>query len=232
MRTWRFGDLKFHLAEKDFWFLAKAVPRIHQNIYQEISTLAFILQEATPVNGEDDGSRIGLDEQGILALLKRVIRLKIDTLSLLADYQIDRSRKALRRSPRKPRTEQKKKPIISEKMQAEDEKKLEKERKQAKSWGFASARNRGLSGKGGPRRPRFPPFKSNYTERQFTSVNRNTGSVSPTFKVSFKGNGKGNDRRSNHKGGLNINNNKKKSFPRPQQSKKFQPKPRSAMQRF
>ena len=143
-----FGDLKFHLAEKDFWFLAKAVPRIHQNIYQEISTLAFILQEATPVTGVDDGSRIGLDEQGILALLKRVIRLKIDTLSLLADYQIDRSRKALRRPPRKPRTEQKKKPIISEKMQAEDEKKLEKERKQAKSWGFASARNRGLSGKG------------------------------------------------------------------------------------
>ena len=94
-----FGDLKFHLAEKDFWFLAKAVPRIHQNIYQEISTLAFILQEATPVTGVDDGSRIGLDEQGILALLKRVIRLKIDTLSLLADYQIDRSRKALRRPP-------------------------------------------------------------------------------------------------------------------------------------
>ena len=45
-----FGDLKFHLAEKDFWFLAKAVPRIHQSIYQEISTLAFILQE-TPSPG-------------------------------------------------------------------------------------------------------------------------------------------------------------------------------------
>ena len=111
-------------------------------------------------------------------------------------------------------------------MQAEDEKKLEKERKQAKSWGFASARNRGLSGKrdhGGLASPPSSP----------TSVNRNTGSVSPTFKVSLKGNRKGNDRRSNHKGGLNINNsNKKKSFPRPQQSKKFQPKPRSAMQRF
>ena len=36
---------------------------------------------STPVTGVDDGSRIGLDEQGILALLKRVIRLK--TLSLL-----------------------------------------------------------------------------------------------------------------------------------------------------
>ena len=42
-----FGDVKFRPDEKDYWFLAKAVPRLHQNIYQEIAALAFILQEAS-----------------------------------------------------------------------------------------------------------------------------------------------------------------------------------------
>ena len=161
---------------------------MHQNIYQEIAALAFILQEASNPDSAEDGSRIGLDEQGILSLLKKVIRLKIDTLSLLADMQIERGWRAMRKAPLK-KNMSKRKPIISEKKFAEDDKRREKELKQAKNWGFASARQRGEDRRGETRRPRFPITyqAKNAYPKGYPPLNRRAGAGEPNFQVSFNG---------------------------------------------
>ena len=231
-----FGDLNFRIDEKDYWFSSKAVPRLHKNIYEEISTLAFILQEANTT--ADDGSRIGLDESALLGLLSRVIRLKIDTLSLLADYQIDRCRRAMRRPPRKPRKETVKKAIISEKMIAEDEKKMEKLRKGAKNRGFISARQRGNFRRGSTRRPRLPHTSFGFggqpiSQNSYPSANRKRGygeqsSYKPKFSYTQPppSRPRGNDTREFKSGG-GFNKKKGPSF----QQKKFS-KQRSSTRKF
>ena len=215
------GDLNFRIDERDYWFATKAVPRLHKNIYQEINTLAFILQEANTT--ADDGSRIGLDEGTLLGLLSKVIRLKIDTLSLLAEYQIDRCRRALRRPPRKARKESVKKPIISEKMLAEDDKKMEKLRKDAKIWGFVSARQRGNYRGGGTRRPRLPQNSFGFggqpiSQNSYPSATRKrgyTGDYKPKYQLQVSRT-RGNDNREFKFGGFS-----KKKTSAPQQRKFF-----------
>ena len=234
-----FGEQYFRLDEKDYWFASKAVPRLHRNIYQEISTLAFVLQEANPTT--DDGSRIGLQEDQLLGLLSKVIRLKIDTLSLLADYQIERCRRATRRPPRKIQKDSTKKAIFSEKMLAEDDKKLEKSRKDAKNWGFTSMRQRNYrGGGGGTRRHRGTQAPFNFggqptTQNSYPSPARKRGygeqNQKPKFSVtlppSFSGQ-KGNDvREFKFTGGFNKRRGNSGRF----QQKKFQ-RQRGSVRRF
>jgi hypothetical protein len=133
------GEVKQRIAEPDYWFLDRAVPRIHANIYEEINILAFIRQEAREPR-EGDGSRMDLGEDATLLLLERVIRMKIDTLALLASMQIQRARQATHRAPLTPAiSETGSKPIFSDKMLASDAKKAEQAKKESRR-GFAYTR--------------------------------------------------------------------------------------------
>lgn len=154
------GDEEVNLSSPDRWFCDTAAPQLHRNIMEEMSVIAWILQEAT--NPDDvegaPGTRVGLTEEGIFTLLKKLVTLKMDTLSLIASMQITRVRSALGRVPKEKKENEKTKPIISAEMMEEDdkleEKKVQKSR-QRRLFGFASARRGGAGrGRGGSRRHR------------------------------------------------------------------------------
>ena len=71
------GEEEVNLPYADRWFCDTAAPHLHKNIVEEMAVLAWIIQEAMhpeDVEGEP-GTRVGLSEQGIFALLKKLVGL-------------------------------------------------------------------------------------------------------------------------------------------------------------
>ena len=89
------GEEDIPLSDLDRWFCNKAAPQLHRNILEEMSVLAWVIQEAKAPPSEGAGTRVGLSESGLFALLKKLVKLKMDTLSLVASMQIQRVRNAL-----------------------------------------------------------------------------------------------------------------------------------------
>ena len=158
------GDEEVNLSPPDKWFCDTAAPQLHRNIMEEMSVLAWIIQEATdPADAKGEpGSRVGLMETGMFILLKRLVTLKKDTLSLLASMQITRVRAALGRVPKEKKDSEKTKPIISAEIMEEDdkqeEKKAQKTRQRCRLFGFPSARRGRSEGTG--RSAEAPPSPS------------------------------------------------------------------------
>ena len=157
------GEEEVDLSSPDRWFCDTAAPQLHRNMLEEMSLLAWIMQEASnPAVAQDPpGSRVGLTEEGIFILLRKLVALKMDTLSLLASMQITRVRATIGRVTKDKKDSERTKPIISaETMEEEDkqeEKKAQKSRQRRNfgNFGFASARRGGARrGGGGPRRHR------------------------------------------------------------------------------
>lgn len=162
------GEDRRLASEGDRWFLEKAVPKIHAHILDELNILAFVLQESQ----DGDGSRVGLSETDLRGYLETVIKLKIDTLQLLAAMQVQRAHIATRRIP-PPTEEQKEKSIISERAKLESAKRAEtaaqekKGVKRRRTFGFFAGRQSGNFGRG-TRRPRYAPLGLSSEEPSLT----------------------------------------------------------------
>src|SRR5690606_27123843 len=88
------------VREADRWFCQTAAPRLHTHMYEELQLLAFIYQEThAPMEDGSTGTRLDLQEEKIHALLEKLIKLKMDSMQTLADFQIQRVRRATNREP-------------------------------------------------------------------------------------------------------------------------------------
>ena len=162
-----------------------------------MSVLAWVIQEAKAPPSEGAGTRVGLSESGLFALLKKLVTLKMDTLSLVASMQIQRVRNALGTQQLGPKKEEGKSiPILSAEAMEEDEKKEEKRaqksaRRRRMNVGF-SYTQRGESKRGGfshrrhrqPPRPSRPSFQNHTQGSGFNIFNRAQSSQPrPAFRT-------------------------------------------------